>query len=49
MGLGQHWNWSQQVWANADFNYDGTVNASDLAALGLNWKHTGPLDINNAP
>ena len=23
-----------------DANHDGTVNASDLASLGANWKHT---------
>ncbi len=35
--LGQHWNGTGKVWAQADFNYNGVVDITDLSILGQNW------------
>jgi hypothetical protein len=38
--LGQNWNGSGKVWAQADFTYDGKVDISDLSALGQHWNQS---------
>ena len=36
--VGIHWQGTDKVWSQGDFNGDGIVGASDLNDLGVNWQ-----------
>ena len=50
MQLGINWQSTQaNGWSDADFTFDGAVNAADLNFIGINWQNSIGRNANPVP